>query len=110
MSEQGIFLDILGLSYRCGAHSGIIASDYKFAYERGHAVTFAIGSLLLGESVGKPLMTVSDLLPEGTPISDPKLINRARLLYSLSPAQGFEQPITIDTRVSSVVATLMNLI
>ncbi|PCG90650.1 CocE/NonD hydrolase [Penicillium occitanis (nom. inval.)] len=105
MSEQGIFLDIVGLSYRCGAHSGIIASDYKFAYEPGHAVTFAIGSLLLGESVGKPLMTVSDLLPEGTPISDPKLINRARLLYSLSPAQGFEQPITIDTRVSNVIAS-----
>ncbi|KAH8594582.1 Alpha/Beta hydrolase protein [Bisporella sp. PMI_857] len=104
MSAQGTFLDVVGLSYRCGTTRGTTTSDYAYAYEPGHVVTFSIGNLVLGESIGKPLMTISDLLPEGTPISDLKLINRARLLYSLTPAQGFEQPIIIDTKVSNAVA------
>lgn len=102
MSAQGIFLDVFGLSYRSGALSGTISSDYQFSYEPGYTVTFSIGGLVLGQSIGKPLITVSDLLPGSTSISDPRLINRARLLYSLTPAQGFEQPIVIDERVSSM--------
>jgi hypothetical protein len=102
MSTQGIFLDVVGLSYRCGTTQGTTTSDYAYRYEIGHVVTFSIGALVLGGSIGKPLMTISDLLPENTPISDPRLINRARLLYSLSPAQGFEEPIIINTKVSSL--------
>ncbi|PMD30642.1 alpha/beta-hydrolase [Hyaloscypha variabilis F] len=104
MSTQGIFLDVVGLSYRCGTTQGTITSDYAYRYEIGHAVTFSIGALVLGGSISKPLMTISDLLPENTPISDPRLTNRARLLYSLSPAQGFEEPIIINTKVQNVIA------
>jgi hypothetical protein len=59
---------------------------------------------VIGESIGKPLLTISDLVPLNTPTSHPKLINRARLLYSLTPAQGFEAPVTIDTNVGSLSA------
>jgi hypothetical protein len=102
MSTQGTFLDIVGLSYRSGTTQGTTTSGYAYRYEVGHVVTFSIGALVLGESIGKPLMTISDLLPENTPISDPRLINRARLLYSLSPAQGFEEPIIIDKKAGSL--------
>ncbi|KAH8645938.1 galactose-binding domain-like protein [Tricladium varicosporioides] len=104
MSVQGIFLDIIGLSYCSGTIEGTLTSDYTYAYEPGHIITFSIGNLVLGESIGKPLMTISNLLPEDTPILDPKLVNRARLLYSLTPAQGFEQPIVIDMNVSNAIA------
>lgn len=102
MNAQGIFLDVVGLSYRSGTTHGTTTSDYAYRYEIGHVVTFSIGALVLGEVIGKPLVTISDLLEENTPISDPRLINRARLLYNLSPAQGFEEPIIIDTKVGSL--------
>ncbi|PVH84280.1 alpha/beta-hydrolase [Cadophora sp. DSE1049] len=104
MTAHGTFLDVVGLTYRCGAIEGATAADFAFMYEPGQLMTFSIGSLVLGESVGKPLMTVSGLLPEGTPITETKLINRARLLYSLSPGQGFEKPIVIDDKVTNVIS------
>jgi hypothetical protein len=102
MSKQGVFLDVVGLSYRCSTIEDATDVDYAYHYEPGTVVIFSIGTLVIGESIGKPLLTISDLVPVNTPTSDPKLINRARLLYSLTPAQGFEIPVTIDTNVSSL--------
>jgi len=101
MAAHGTFLDVVGLTYRCGSVEGTTTDDSKFNYEPSKLVTFSIGNLVLGESIGKSLMTVSSLLPEGTPITNAKLLNRARLLYSLTPGQGFEQPIVIDEKVCS---------
>ena len=102
MSKQGVFIDVVGLSYRCGTIEDATDVDYALHYEPGALVTFSLGTLVVGESIGKPLLTISDLVPANTPSSHPKLINRARLLYSLTPAQGFETPVTIDTNVSSL--------
>ena len=98
---QGVFLDVIGLSYHCGTIEGTTTGDYAYYYDEGAVVTFSIGTLILGKSIGKPLLTVSDLLRVNTPLSDPTLVNRARLLYSLTRAQGFEEPIIIDTDVGS---------
>jgi hypothetical protein len=105
MSKQGVFLDVVGLSYRCGTIKDATDVDCAFHYEPGALVIFSIGTLVIGESIGTPLLTISDLVPANTPTSDPKLINRARLLYSLTQAQGFETPVTIDTDVSSLWTT-----
>lgn len=102
MVMHGIFLDVVGLSYRCGSLKGTIGTDFVFEYEEDNLVTFYIGTLVIGESVGKALLTIRDLLPTDTPTFDPKLINRARLLYSLTPAQGFEKPIEIGAAVSTL--------
>jgi hypothetical protein len=99
MSKRGVFLDVVGLSYRCAAFEGTTDANYVFKYEPDTGVIFSIGSLVIGESIGKSLLTVLDLVPVNTATFDPKLINRARLLYSLSPALGFEIPVTIDTNV-----------
>jgi hypothetical protein len=99
MSKRGVFLDVVGLSYRCGAFEGTTDANYAYYYEPDTAVIFSIGSLVIGESIGKSLLTVSDLVPVNTPTFHPELINRARLLYSLTPALGFEIPVTIDTNV-----------
>jgi hypothetical protein len=100
MSAEGIFLDVVGLSYHCGSVEGTTTEDFKYRYEPGAIVTFSIGSLMIGQSIGKPLLTISDLMTVDTPTFDPRLVNRARLLYSLTTAQGFEMPIVIDTKVS----------
>lgn len=98
--SEGILVDVIGLTYHCGSVEGFVSHESKYSYEHGTPVTFSIGGLIIGECMGKPLLTISDLLPIETPSFDPKLINRARLLYSLTPAQGFEMPIIVDQKVS----------
>lgn len=62
MSTEGVFLDVIGLSYHCGTIEGTTTEDYAYNYHEGHVVTFSIGTLRLGESIGKPLLTVRDIL------------------------------------------------
>lgn len=100
MNEEGVFSDVVGLSYRCGSLEGVTTADGKYRYEPGKLLTFSIGELIIGESIGKPLLTVSDLASKDTLEFTSKLVNRARLLYSLTPAQGFEAPIVINAKVS----------
>jgi hypothetical protein len=82
---------------------GITTNDFTFQYGTGGKVIFSIGDLVLGESFGKPLISVSDLVPVETATLDPKMINRARLLFSLSPCQGFEAPVTISNHVRGIL-------
>lgn len=103
MGSQGVFLDVVGLSYRCGVLEGTTGEDYAFSYKPETAVAFSIGPLLLGETVGKPVVTVSDLVSGEPSISDSRLLNRARLLFSLTPALGFEKAITINDQVRMTV-------
>lgn len=99
MTLQGTFLDVIGLTYRCGAVEGVTTTEFTFNYDPEVTVRFSIGSIVVGEVMAKPVMTVSDLVSTTSPLSNQSLINRARLLYSLSPGQGFEQPIAISDRV-----------
>ncbi|PKX91316.1 CocE/NonD family hydrolase [Aspergillus novofumigatus IBT 16806] len=103
MCVEGIFPDVVGLSYRSGTHEGVTTDLFKIFYEPGANITFSIGDIVLGESVGKDYISVFDLVPPGTPAFDPKVINRARLLFSLSSAQGFESPVVIDGQTRDVV-------
>jgi hypothetical protein len=100
MSVEGIFPDVVGLSYRSGGETGVTTNEFKFRFEPGTTVTFSIGDFVLGECHGKELVSIIDLVPPGTPALDPKVVNRARLLFSLSPGQGFEKPIIIDGQVT----------
>jgi hypothetical protein len=99
MTQEGHFYNVIGLHYRCGPIEGVTTTDYKFLYEPGEVVSFSIGHVLLGECGGKPLVTASDLAAEDAAEFHPGLVNRARLLYSLCPGQGFERPLVIDDKV-----------
>jgi uncharacterized protein len=100
MATEGIFVDVTGLSYWCESTAGITSDDFVYQYVPGAQVTFSIGELVLGHCEGKPITTVSNLVPDHISTYDPRLVNRARLLFSLSPGQGFEKPIHIDNHVS----------
>ncbi|KAF2179546.1 hypothetical protein K469DRAFT_730570 [Zopfia rhizophila CBS 207.26] len=82
LSLIGHFLDVNGLSYSCGTIESTLKTHSAYSYEPGATVSFRVGTLVVGESIGKPLMTTSDLL---------------------SPGQGFELPITIDANVGEVL-------
>ncbi|KAL3450224.1 alpha/beta-hydrolase [Aspergillus insuetus] len=100
---QGRFSDIIGLTYRYGSVEGEVSAESTFPYEKDKPVGFYIANLKVGEALGKALLSISDLLPAETAIFDARLINRARLLYSLSPAQGLENPIVIDNKIREIV-------
>lgn len=96
----GIFENTVGFSYRTGAIKGNTGPEGQFQYIQGDVVTFSIGPLKLGESSAKPRLSVLDLV-EDPSLSNSKLLNRARLLFSLTPGIGFERPICIDEKVST---------
>ncbi|KAI8711053.1 Alpha/beta-hydrolase [Fusarium sp. LHS14.1] len=102
-TSTGIFFDLQGLSYRSGDCEGIIGPDGKFEYIPGHEVAFSIGPLQLGLTKGKPRMTVLDLV-DSPSLDNPRLINRARLLFTLAPGLGFEKPVMVDDNVRAVIS------
>lgn len=95
MANTGIFIDVVGLTYRSGSTTSVTSAEFHYSYEPGAEIVFSIGSLVLGKSTGKAAMTTLDLLPADTAT----MVNRARWLFSLSSGQGFEKPITIDQTV-----------
>ncbi|KAH6694301.1 Alpha/Beta hydrolase protein [Leptodontidium sp. MPI-SDFR-AT-0119] len=107
----GIFENTVGFSYRTGAIKGNTGPEGQFQYIQGDVVTFSIGPLKLGESSAKPRLSVLDLV-EDPSLSNSKLLNRARLLFSLTPGIGFERPICIDEKARIAIskyATEINL-
>ncbi|KAL6407617.1 hypothetical protein AUP68_08637 [Ilyonectria robusta] len=103
MTLTGVFVDVVGLSYKTGGVIGKTTVHSEFSYNPGEEVTFSIGNVVLGSCVGKSLVTVSDLVSVDIPTFDPRLVNRARLLFSLTPGQGFEQGIKIDQKVEETI-------
>lgn len=95
----GVFLDTVGLSYRSGKLEGKTGPKGEFSYFPDEEVLFSIGSLELGRTKGLPRLTVLDLVDEPS-LENPKLLNRARLLFSLTPGLGFEKEIEINETVS----------
>lgn len=102
MSKLGIFSDIVGLSYQCNGYHGATNKDCEYAYDDDSVISFSIGHLSIGKSVGKPFFTILDLVASEANHLNPRLVNRARLLFSLSAGQGLEVPITIDNKVKSL--------
>ena len=95
----GIFDDTVGFTYRSGTLEGNTGPDGQFQYIPGEDVTFSVGSLELGRAKGKPRLSVLDLVQDRS-LTNPKLLNRARLLFSLTPGLGFEKAIQIYEDVS----------
>ena len=99
-STIGVVADIVGLTYSSGNILGITDAHGRYAFDRSATVSFSIGDLLLCTIPAKPVLTFADLSPcHDQSLTDPRLINRARILLSLSPSLGFETPIVISDTV-----------
>lgn len=98
-SLAGKFFDTVGLSYESGSIKGTTGADGDFQYEPNTDICFSIGTLQLGRTLAKRTVSLLDLAGKNPDLNDPKLLNRARLLLSLSPGQGFEKKIVIDEKV-----------
>ena len=87
--------NIANLRYEGSGESGI-SDDYGlFSYRAGDSLDFYIGSLLIGNAPGAPLLTPLEL-SGASDASDPRAINLSRLLLSLdadeNPDNGIELP------------------
>lgn len=95
-----------GVQFESGSLSGETGPNGEFRFEDGEEVRFFIGDIALGRSVpAKPLMSPVDLVPGGD-LTNPEVINIARLLQSLDSIRDDER-ITIPRSVRRL-ASLRN--
>lgn len=96
----GRFVDVAGLGFRCGSLEGTTNSAGEFQYEENGQVSFYVGDLHLGTAQGKSIVNILDCVEKTEDMLDnPKLLNRARLLFSLTSGIGFEKGIVINDKV-----------
>lgn len=101
--ERGVIVDIRGLSFGTDQDATSTSEDGTFDFEANTEVSFWIGSLKLGTTINKKVVTFLDLAAGPQTVDNPGLINRLRLLMSLSDQQGFEQEIVITNEVDQDV-------
>jgi len=83
---SGKFIDdaVEGLEYsRSNGDNGLTLSGGNFIYKRGEKVSFHIGALGLGESLGGSIMTPRELAGATHMIEEPVINNRVRLMLAL---------------------------
>jgi hypothetical protein len=94
-----------GLDYQTLGRSNATDADGTFSYQSGETVTFAIGDLVLGETTGKAIVTILDLVPGATNMNNDRALNIARLLQSLdsdgNPRNGIQLTDQIKNELSA---------
>ncbi len=92
-TEQGQFksaINTAGLSYVSGSQRGVTDSRGRFTYEVGKTVTFSVGSVTLGGTQGKSVITPVDLVSRGSSTSRPA-VNMTRLILWTEVVPFFRQ-------------------
>ena len=98
IGAEGVFVDspVSGLHYETGTHQGYTNVPGEFQYEEGETVRFYIGSLFVGESIGKPMISPIDLVPGAVDETHPTVTNICRLLQSLDRDLNLGNGISIE--------------
>lgn len=99
---QGQFKDtnIAGVHFVSGGQAGITNSSGTFSYEQGAAITFSIGGITLGTTIGKAVITPIDLIENGS-ADHVAVQNMVRFLLMLD-SDGYTQN---GIQISSAVQT-----
>jgi len=119
--QYGNFIDagVSGLEYTNSTTTPRVTTDggrYRFTY--GDTLTFKIGNLLLGQSIGLATITPKEIvswqnLELNTSIYAPEVNNRVRLLISLdsdsNPANGIDINATTRTLAQNWTTPLFDL-
>jgi len=84
--SDGVLVDspLGGIDYTSYTYSGTTEADGGFRYFEGRTITFSVGGIILGSSDNpNPIMSLMDLVPGATDVTDPTVTNMARFLQSL---------------------------
>ena len=108
--KQGQFIDttVEGLSYISGSQSGVTDANGWFTYEEGATVKFFIGDIVIGEAMGKSIITPVDLVQGAIDETDSTVTNIASFLQTLDVDADLSNGITITDYVSNLSYSLAN--
>ncbi len=99
--NTGYFIDspVEGLQYKTPTWSGLTDSQGTFYYQDGEEITFSLGTVILGQTEAKGIITPVDLDSANPTTSSTKVINIARLLITLDQDGNPDNGITITQSV-----------
>lgn len=99
----GIFSDspVAGLTYTTPSVSGVTDADGMFSYREGETVVFSIGNLALPVVAAAEMVTPLDMVST-TDVTDPEVVNIARLLQSLDEDANPDNGISIPEESSDI--------
>ena len=104
-SQSGILLDskVIGVTYTTPSHTGLTDADGTFQFQPGETVTFSIGGIVLGQTIGDSIITPLNLSDTGDVAT---VTNMLRLLQTLDadgdPANGITITEAARTRAAGV--------
>lgn len=103
ITANGILLDspVEGARYVSGSVAGITDANGTFQYEIGDSVRFYVGDILLGEAVGKPMITPVDFI-SGADINNDTVTNIARFLQTIDEDKNPDNGIQISQNVRNL--------
>ncbi|UCD66595.1 MAG: PKD domain-containing protein, partial [Deltaproteobacteria bacterium] len=105
-ANTGTFIDspVQGLDYLTTTQNGTTNSQGSFTYETGEEITFSIGDVVLGTTLGKSIITPLDLVPGAQDETDPTVTNILRLLQSLDVDGDPDNSIYLTSQIVSEVS------
>ena len=108
-TATGVFIDgpVSGLNYTSGNQSGITGADGTFTYEAGQKIRFYSGNVIIGEAIGKAVITPVDLAQDIDPAadaSDPCVTNIVRFLMSISKISTTGRMVIDPTKVKGAAS------
>ena len=103
--SSGVFIDapVAGLNYRTDSGSGETDADGRFEYRGTETISFSLAGIELGSAGGASQLTPLDIVADATDLSDPKVVNRARLLQSLDVDGNLSNGIDISEQIRSAI-------
>jgi len=109
-SQTGVLVDaaIEGIRYERNGVTGTTDEFGYFFYDEGEAVRFYIGDLFIAEVEGKDVITPLDFTQGLPDLTDPAVINLARLLQSLDADDDPDNGIDLS-RLSNLQLSLTEL-
>ncbi|MET0340267.1 MAG: carboxylesterase family protein [Polyangiales bacterium] len=96
---------VAGLRYTTDTESGTTDAEGRFRYRAGEQVAFAVGTLPLGATRGRDVITPRDLIPDARDASDPAVANRLVLLQTLDDDGDLNTGIAISAETARIVGT-----
>jgi uncharacterized protein len=98
-----------GLKYQTPTMTGLTSGRGEFRYRPGEAVTFLVGSLVLGTTRGAPRVNLAQLVNRVVgnidKLHDPSVTNLARFLLTLDQDGDLENGVTIAPAVHDIVGS-----
>lgn len=104
--QKGVFMDsvVSGLNYQTEGYNGITESDGSFYYKIDGTVSFSIGDLALGSTIGEEIVTPLSITEGATTAADQRVTNKLILLQTIDYDGDLNNGIQITKEIAAIVS------